>query len=121
MRGRRMRPKSSPASVAAMSAKPMASAVPSAMVLWLLGPFVLFRLTAKLLGGWTAARLAPSLVPTDLGSYLLSPGVIGLASALAFHHVSGTAGSLAILSAVAAGTLLSEIIAAVTLLAPERD
>ena len=98
-----------------------ASAVPGAIAVWLLGPFVLFRLTGKLLGGWTASRLAPSLVPPGLGSYLLPPGVIGLASALAFHHVSGTAGSLAILSAVAAGTLLSEVIAAVALIAPGAE
>ena len=98
-----------------------ANAVPGAIALWLLGPFVIFRLTGKLFAGWAVSRLARDVVPPDLGSYLLPPGVIGLASALAFHQVSGTAGSLAILSAVAAGTLLSELIAAVALLTPRRD
>jgi hypothetical protein len=98
-----------------------ATVVPGERALWLFGPFVLFRLTGKLAAGRIAARLAPDLAPPDLGSHLLSPGVIGLATALAFHHVSSTAGSLALLGAVAAGTLVSELVAAAALLGPRRD
>lgn len=97
-----------------------ASAQPSTLALWLIGPYVLLRLTGKLLGGWLIARVVVPVPAGDLGSHLLAPGVIGLAFALAFHHASGTAASVAVLTAVAAGTLLSELLAAVALVGPRE-
>ena len=97
-----------------------ASAQPSTLALWLLGPYVLIRLAGKLAGGWLVSRLMPELSPGDIGSHLLAPGVIGLAFALAFHHASGTSTSVAVLTAVAAGTLLSEVLAAFALVGPRR-
>ncbi|MGE3191395.1 MAG: hypothetical protein AB7N90_17050, partial [Vicinamibacterales bacterium] len=56
-----------------------ASAQFGGLALWLAGPYVLTRLCGKLLGGSLLHRLTPSVSPADLGSYLLPPGVIGLA------------------------------------------
>jgi hypothetical protein len=74
---------------------------------------------AKLAGGWLISRVMFELSPGDIGSHLLAPGVIGLAFALAFHHASGTSASVAVLTAVAAGTLLGELLAAFALVGPE--
>jgi len=97
-----------------------ASAQPSTLALWLLGPYVLIRLAGKLAGGWLVSRVMFELSPGDIGSHLLAPGVIGLAFALAFHHASGTTASLAVLTAVAAGTLIGELLAAFALVGPGR-
>jgi hypothetical protein len=94
---------------------------PSYLALWLAAAYVMTRLCGKLLGGWLVSRLTPSLSPADLGSYLLPPGVIGLAFALSFHLVTFSVTSAAVLTAVAAGTLASEIIAAAALLGPQRS
>lgn len=56
---------------------------------WLFAPYVIFRFAGKVLGGWTASRLAPGVTPSDLGAYLMSPGVIGVAFALNLHQVVG--------------------------------
>ncbi|MFP5378548.1 MAG: hypothetical protein ACLGHP_02110 [Vicinamibacteria bacterium] len=97
-----------------------ASAQPGVLALWLVGPYVLVRLAGKLLGGWLVSRWLFGLPPGDVGGHLLAPGVIGLAFALSFHHASGSAASLAVLTAVAAGTLLGEIVAAFALVGPGR-
>jgi hypothetical protein len=97
-----------------------ASAVPGALALWLVGPYVLMRLTGKLLGGWVLARWMPEAAPADLGHYLLPPGVIGLAFTLAFHLASSSAASATALTAVAAGTLAGEVLGAFALLGARR-
>ncbi len=79
--------------------------------LWLFVPFVVFRLSGKLAGGWLASRLALGLAPTDLGVWLLPPGLIGLAFALAFFGITPSDTSRAVLSAVVLGTLAGEVIA----------
>lgn len=87
------------------------------MGVWLFAPYVLFRLVGKLLGGWVASRAAPLVAPSDLGSYLVSPGVLGIAVALNFHQVApGAAGP--VVFAVSLGAALSEILAVIVL--PER-
>lgn len=79
---------------------------------WLFAPYVLFRLAGKLLGGWLASRLAPVVAPSDLGAYLVPPGVLGIAFALNLQQVAGdTAGPL--LFAVTVGAVASEIVALV--------
>jgi hypothetical protein len=87
-----------------------ASIRPSIEAAWLLVPFVLFRVSGKLAGGWLAARLAPSIAPADLGAHLLAPGVIGLAFAIGAVKALGPDGT-AVLTAVTVGTLVSEIVA----------
>lgn len=80
--------------------------------IWLFAPYVLFRLAGKLLGGWLASRLAPAVAPSDLGAYLVPPGVLGIAFALNLQQIAGdTAGPL--LFAVTFGAVASEIVALV--------
>jgi hypothetical protein len=79
--------------------------------LWLFVPFVAFRLAGKVVGGWVASRLAFGLAPADLSAWLLPPGLIGLAFALNMNMAMATDTGRAVLSAVALGTLASEIIA----------
>jgi hypothetical protein len=88
-----------------------ASVLPSVEAVWLLAPFVLLRVTGKLAGGWLATRVAPSLAPGDLGAHLLAPGLIGIAFALAAARAFGASEGTTLLTAVVAGTLVSEVIA----------
>jgi hypothetical protein len=81
--------------------------------LWLFVPFIVFRIAGKLAGGWLGSRLAGDVAPADLGAYLLPPGVLGIAFALNAHQIWPTPTGVAIVSAVAAGSLVSEVIAAV--------
>ncbi len=87
-----------------------ASLEPSLAGVWLFAPYLVFRLAGKLIGGWTASRIAAGVAPSDLGSYLIPPGVIGVAFALNLNQVThGDAG--AIIFAVALGALASELLA----------
>jgi hypothetical protein len=92
---------------------------PFAEAIWLFAPFVVFRLTGKIVGGWAAAHLAPELAADALGAYLFPPGVIGLAVALNFQQVAPSAGAV-IVSAVAAGAVAFELIATLAAQRPER-
>jgi hypothetical protein len=75
-------------------------------------PFVVFRLAGKLLGGWTASRLAHGAAPSDLGAYLVAPGVIGVAFALNLRQVAPE-GAAAVVFAVTVGAVAAELIALV--------
>ena len=78
--------------------------------IWLLAPYLVFRLAGKLIGGWTASRVTAGVAPSDLGTYLIPPGVIGIAFALNLQQVApDTAGALVF--AVALGALASEVLA----------
>jgi hypothetical protein len=77
---------------------------------WLLAPYVVFRMAGKILGGWSASRVAPGITPSDLGAYLLQPGVIGIAFALNLHQTGLDAGA-ALVFAVSVGAIASEAIA----------
>jgi hypothetical protein len=69
-----------------------------------------FRLAGKLIGGWTASRVTAGVAPSDLGAYLVPPGVIGIAFALNLQQIApDSAGSLVF--AVALGALASELLA----------
>jgi hypothetical protein len=81
---------------------------PAAMFLF--APFVVFRLSGKVLGGFAASRLAP-VSGSMLGAHLVSPGVMAIAIAINVQQVAPTANA-ALLSAVCAGTLAFELIAA---------
>lgn len=81
------------------------------LVIWLLAPFVVFRLAGKVIGAWAAAWLVPPLRAGDLAAYLLAPGLLGIGLALNFVQVSSTEVAAAVASAVALGTLASEMLA----------
>jgi hypothetical protein len=88
---------------------------PSQLAVWLFAPYVLFLLLGKLSGGWAAASLTPGVAPGDLGAYLLPPGILGIAFALNFHQIAPAATGAAFVSAIAAGSLASELLAALVL------
>lgn len=85
--------------------------VPTVAVLWLLAPYVLFRLAGKMIGANLAARLVPGLRGMDLTGYLLPPGVIGVGFALTFMLALPPAAGQLVISVAAAGTVLSEVLA----------
>ncbi len=98
-----------------------ASVVLSAQALWLLVPFVLFRLAGKLVGGWLASQVSGEILPSDLVAYLMQPGVLGIAFALNFQQVVASTTGAAVMSAVAVGSLISEGLALVVLPADDRQ
>jgi hypothetical protein len=87
----------------------------SALAIWLLVPFVVFRLMGKVLGAYVAARLVSPLRTADLAAYLLPPGLLGIGLTLNFFQVSSTPLAAAVVSAVALGTLASELLALLAL------
>lgn len=86
----------------------------TALAVWLLAPFVVFRLTGKVIGAWAASRVLP-LGAADLAAYLVPPGLIGIALAINFLQVSATPTAAAVATAIALGTLASEAVAVVAL------
>ena len=106
-------------------------AQPSVLALWLLGPFVVFRFVGKVLGAWVAQALSrqgtdaratrPSrpIAVGDFAAHLLPPGLLGIAVALNLLQVSPSPTATAVLTAVAAGTLVSEVLAAFVLAGPQ--
>ncbi|HXW05166.1 MAG TPA: hypothetical protein VD833_08040 [Vicinamibacterales bacterium] len=95
-----------------------ASLEPTTAGIWLLAPYVIFRCAGKIVGGWTAARMAPAVAPSDLGAYLIPPGVIGIAFALNVAQVAPDAAT-SLVFAVSAGAIASEALAIVV--APARQ
>jgi hypothetical protein len=87
--------------------------------IWLFAPYVVFRTAGKLAGGWMASRLAAGIAPSDLGAYLIPPGVIGIAFALNVLQVSPEAAG-PIVFAVSAGAIVSELLAVIVTPAPTR-
>jgi hypothetical protein len=83
---------------------------PTAAGVWLFAPYVVFRFAGKIVGGWTASRIAPDVAPSDLGVYLIPPGVIGLAFALNLQQVAHLAATPLVL-AVALGAIACEALA----------
>ena len=77
---------------------------------WLFAPYVVFRIAGKLIGGWTASRIAPGAAPSDLGAYLIPPGVIGIAFALNIQQVVPQAAS-GVVFAACIGAIASELLA----------
>ena len=78
--------------------------------IWLFAPYVVFRTVGKLAGGWIASRLAPGIAPSDLGAYLIPPGVIGIAFALNVLQVASV-NAMPVVFAVSAGAIVSELLA----------
>lgn len=88
-----------------------AQALVSPLAFWLLAPFVVFRMTGKVLGGWAASRLVRGAPADIMGAYLVPPGVMGIAIALNLLQ-SGAGDGTAILAAVAMGAVVFEAVAA---------
>jgi len=86
--------------------------------LFLLAIFVVFRLSGKVIGGAAAARLVPTLAGEVFGAYLVSPGVMGIAIALNLQQIAPADGR-AVVSAIAAGTLVFELLSAFVMRAEE--
>ncbi len=87
-----------------------ALAVPSTAALWLLPPYLLFRVSGKVVGAWLSARLADA-APADLAAYLMSPGVLAVAFALNFRQMLPGSSGETLLSTVAMGTAACELFA----------
>jgi hypothetical protein len=85
---------------------------PGTAGLWLFAPYVVFRIAGKLIGGWAASRIAAGIAPSDLGAYLIPPGVIGIAFALNVQQVAPE-GAGPLLFAAALGAMASELLALV--------
>lgn len=89
-----------------------ASLQPTLAGIWLFAPYVVFRTAGKLVGGWVASRVASGVAPSDLGAYLVPPGMIGIAFALNILQTAPDA-AVPIVFAVSAGAFVSELIAVV--------
>jgi hypothetical protein len=88
--------------------------VPSAVALWLLAPYLLFRLAGKVAGAWASASLA-DVRPADLAAYLMPPGVLAIAFALNFRQLLPPSTGDVLLSTVCVGTAAFELFALVVL------
>jgi hypothetical protein len=87
--------------------------VPSQVSLWLLAPYLLFRLVGKIAGAWVTARFL-DVRTSDLAAFLMPPGVLAVAFALNFRQVlqvpPSEAGDI-LVSTVAMGTAAFELFA----------
>ena len=87
-----------------------AMTVPSIAALWLLTPYLLFRLSGKVAGAWLSSRFV-EVGPADLAAYLMSPGVLAVAFALNFRQMLPTAAGDTLMATVAIGTAAFEVFA----------
>ena len=84
--------------------------VPSQAALWLLAPYLLFRLVGKIAGAWVTARFL-EVRTSDLAAFLMPPGVLAVAFALNFRQVLPPATGDILVSTVAMGTAAFELFA----------
>jgi hypothetical protein len=87
-----------------------AIARPSLEALWLLTPYVFFRLSGKIAGAWMSARFV-DVSAGDLSAYLMSPGVLALGFALNFRQLLPAPAGDIVLTTVALGTAIFELFA----------
>jgi len=83
---------------------------PSMAALWLLAPYLLFRLAGKCAGAWATARLL-DVRAGDLAAFLMPPGVLAVAFALNFRQVLPVEAGDTLVSVVAMGTAAFEVFA----------
>jgi hypothetical protein len=83
---------------------------PSIAAMWLLAPYLLFRLAGKVAGAWVSARLVDARA-SDLAAFLMSPGVLAVALALNYRQVLPPVAGEILLSVVAVGTAAFELFA----------
>jgi hypothetical protein len=84
--------------------------VAEAAVIWLLVPYVLFRLVGKMLGAYAAAAVLPGIRAFDFAGYLIPPGVIGVGFSLTFMLAFPPEAGRIVVSVAAAGAVLSEVL-----------
>jgi hypothetical protein len=87
-----------------------ASATLTAAAVWLLPPYLLFRLAGKVAGAWLSAPFV-EVRSSDLASFLMPPGVLAVAFALNFSQLLPAASGQMLLSTVAVGTAAFELFA----------
>lgn len=87
-----------------------ASATFSVAAMWLVPPYLLFRLAGKVAGAWLAAPLV-EVRSSDLAAFLMPPGVLAVAFALNFSQMLPPASGEMLLSTVAVGTAAFELFA----------
>jgi hypothetical protein len=89
-----------------------ARVVPSVTAAALVAVYMACRITGKVLGGSMVSLANRQALPADLGLYLVSPGIVGVAFALNLLHANGDwEGAPLVLSVVAAGSIGSELLA----------
>jgi hypothetical protein len=91
-----------------------ASWQPVTAAVWLLAPYLLFRLAGKTLGAWVSAPLV-DVRPADLAAFLIPPGVLAIAFALNFKQMLPSDAGDILLSTVAMGTAAFELFAVAVL------
>lgn len=84
--------------------------IPHPAVVWLLVPYVLFRLVGKILGACGASTILPGIRAIDLAGYLVPPGVIGVGFSLTFMFALPSEAGRIVVSVAAAGALASEVL-----------
>ena len=82
----------------------------SSVSVWLLAPYLLFRVAGKVSGAWFSAKLV-DVSAADLAAYLMSPGVLAIAFALNFRQTLPPAAGDTLLATVAIGTAAFELFA----------
>jgi hypothetical protein len=83
---------------------------PSETVLWLLAPYLLFRLAGKCAGAWATAPFL-DIRAVDLAAFLMPPGVLAVAFALNVRQLLPAAAGETLVSVVAVGTAAFELFA----------
>jgi hypothetical protein len=83
---------------------------PSVVSLWLLAPYLLFRLAGKVAGAWVSARIV-DVSAADLAAFLVPPGVLAVAFALNFRQLLPADAGDTLLSAVVIGTAAFDLFA----------
>ena len=83
---------------------------PSAIAVWLLAPYLLFRLAGKVAGAWVSAGFL-DVRAADLAAFLMPPGVLAVAFALNFRQMLPPAAGETLVSTVAVGTAAFELFA----------
>jgi hypothetical protein len=83
---------------------------PSQAALWLLAPYLLFRLVGKIIGAWVTARFL-DIRTSDLAAFLMPPGVLAVAFALNFRQILPHPTGEILVSTVALGTAAFELFA----------
>ncbi len=78
--------------------------------IWLLAPYLLFRVAGKVSGAWFSSKLV-DVSAADLAAYLMSPGVLAIAFALNFRQALPSPAGDTLLATVAIGTAAFELFA----------
>jgi hypothetical protein len=84
--------------------------VPSAVSVWLLAPYLLFRLAGKVAGAGVSAGFL-DVRAADLAAFLMPPGVLAVAFALNFRQMLPPQAGETLVSTVAVGTAAFELFA----------